>query len=162
MPYQPVDGMPGRRDVDVRWQAIAAHLPTVGIRSLDVGCAEGWFTAKLAQRGPAIGIDRAVRESRHVGYELIKGRARARSLARLGSFDVVLLLSILHHMRDADDVLKWARHATCFVELPHPDEEGVAAKADLTGIRDILQAEATPLCETPGYDVRHRRTLWML
>jgi 2-polyprenyl-3-methyl-5-hydroxy-6-metoxy-1,4-benzoquinol methylase len=76
-----------------------------GVRVLDVGCGEGWFTAALAERGfEVVGVDVAAEAVR-------RARARYPGLAFSvcgedslpfgdGSFDVAWLGEVLEHVRD--------------------------------------------------------------
>lgn len=161
--YQRVSGR-GSRDVHKRWSAISRHLPEGPFTSLDVGCAEGWMTEQLAKYGEAVGIDDSGRPNDPSDWRLIRATADVSLLASLGRFDVTLALSILHHMKDgvaAFDLLR-GMSGRLFVEIPHPNERGVANACDLTPVVKVLESDGVPIVESPGYDRRYRRTVWLL
>lgn len=111
--YQPLYGLedqdrPDIRPVLHRWAAMEPYVPRKG-SALDVGCQNGWFTHKLAERGlVSLGVDshpRDVRVARYLGdWNDLDGLAFARmevtpeTARALPSFDVVLCLSVFHHL----------------------------------------------------------------
>jgi len=122
------------------------------------------MTAKLAERGEAVGIDSDSSRFRHAS-NIVTAKADAAMLRKFLPADVVLLLSILHHMPDGMQVFQRCREnaRVLFVELPHPSEQGVAKRCkDIDAISDIVWSEGVALVTTPGYDHRYERTLWKL
>ena len=111
--YQPRCGVDDQRAEAVRpttarWEAIAPHLPTTG-SALDVGCNNGFFTFKLAERGLlSLGVDtntNAIATARLLGVRNDPPRAgfarldlTPRTAASLPGVDVVLCLSVFHHL----------------------------------------------------------------
>ena len=95
-------------------EEIAKHLPAATELSiLDLGCGTGRFTAPLASRFSArvIGLDRAAKMLAVAtqtlgdsGAVLVRGAAEALPFSR-GSFDVVFLSMILHHIRSSPTAL---------------------------------------------------------
>lgn len=113
--YQPLQvgdiEHPGIRDVSQRWDAIRKVIKEYKADTvLDVGCAEGWFIRKAAQKlncfclGVEFDTNRLWRGelSRLIdgikGYAVIKAKLDSNSILRLPKFDVVLCLSVAHHI----------------------------------------------------------------
>jgi SAM-dependent methyltransferase len=114
-PYEPVviggRRYLGKRDDDTRWQAIAGIARQCGARTmLDVGCAEGFFLRRAAEELGCfcIGVDAdrrrvAVGEIArlHDGLErtaVMQARLDPEAIRALPRFDVVLCLSVVHHL----------------------------------------------------------------
>jgi SAM-dependent methyltransferase len=98
-----------RTDSDDRWEMIAPTLAATDETALDIGCASGFFTAKLADEGLSVtGID--VDEGRietakrtwegREGIEFAVRRLDPENVSELPSVDVVLLLTVYHHWCD--------------------------------------------------------------
>lgn len=94
-----------------------ARKPIEELRILDLACLEGGYAIEFARRGArAVGIEgrehnieKARFAQRVLGLrnlELIQGDVRGLSIARHGTFDVVLCLGILYHL-DAPDVFSF-------------------------------------------------------
>lgn len=102
----------GVRDSADRFEAFSEYLPAGPVSVLDVGCNEGYFVFRLAERGGlSIGID----QDRNA-VMIAEARARVHGVPNavfsnmavtvdnvdaLPDADVVILLSVFHH---------WARH----------------------------------------------------
>lgn len=111
--YQPrwgVDSLEAEqvRPTTARWDVIEAHLPKSG-SALDIGCNNGFFTFKMAERGLiSLGIDssaNAITTARLLGVRNDPSRAAfarldltRESAADLPTVDVVLCLSVFHHL----------------------------------------------------------------
>jgi SAM-dependent methyltransferase len=103
-------------------EALAAAGPDATV--LDLGCNEGWFAHRALEWGAAkvVGLD--VRESNvrrarliaeHFGLERLRfEQADVRTLdpARLGRFDVVLVLGLIYHLENPVGALRVARALT--------------------------------------------------
>jgi len=84
-----------------------------GQRLLEVGCGEGFFAQKLAERGNRVsGVD-ALPQPRHrevfedfVSADLSRGFGRARDAFRGQSFDKILLMDVLEHLEKPETLLK--------------------------------------------------------
>jgi SAM-dependent methyltransferase len=89
---------------------IEPHLTTRDRSAIDIGCASGFFTSKLAERGMvALGIDVrpdrlewAWRNQRALpGVAFTCLRITPETILHLPRVDVVLLLTVYHHWCDA-------------------------------------------------------------
>lgn len=119
--YQPLFGLHKSelhqvRPMAERWQMLESHLPTGG-SAMDVGCMNGYFTFKLAERGfLALGLDQSIPEIQTARLLSVWNRDLPASFApltltldsvrRLPNVDVVMLLSVFHHLvfRDGPNV----------------------------------------------------------
>jgi len=115
LPYQPVrigthQLASGARTCSDRWALIERVLNRTGATSLlDLGCAEGYFVQQAASRGCiAVGIDADVRRltiaqntsllNRIEGAGFVYSHITTETIEKMPSFDVVLCLSVLHHV----------------------------------------------------------------
>ena len=114
--------------------------PASQMTCLDLACHEGFFAVHMAQRGfrDVLGID--VRPANIEGARLMReiyglsnlrfeeGDVATLEESRLGSFDIVLVLGLIHHLSDPVAALRLARRLTrsmCLVETqvaPNGDE----------------------------------------
>lgn len=101
---------PGERPSEDRWEAIAAILKSYSANNvLDVGCAEGWFVRRAATELGCYAVGVEVSE-RLLGGEIARlhdkvqnmaimsSRASGESIRSLPKFDVVICLSVVHHV----------------------------------------------------------------
>jgi len=88
-----------------------------GLRVLDVGCGPGLYAEELEERGAdVIGIDVSA-EMIRIAEQRLAGRASFRvhdletplDWAEDGSFDVVVMALVLHHLQDPRQVLRELR-----------------------------------------------------
>jgi tRNA (mo5U34)-methyltransferase len=131
-----------------KWRQLASHLPEdlAGWRALDIGCNAGFYSFELARRGAHVmGIDldpRYLAQAEWAAGEMgLRNRVRFRQaqvydLARLrGSFDLVLFLGVLYHLRypmlGLDIVARKARKLMVFQTLTMPGRGEFEATADL-------------------------------
>jgi SAM-dependent methyltransferase len=111
-----------------RWTRAIKLLPPRTRRVLDLGCAFGFATRRLARSYDAVGVDasppyiqRAVRSRRGARYALaLAGRVPLRD----GSFDAVLLLDVIEHVPDEREVLREAHRVlrpggVLILSVPH-------------------------------------------
>lgn len=146
-----------------KWQQIAPHLPDDmrGLRALDIGCNAGYYSFELARRGAEVlGIDvdehylRQARWARaQFGLSEDQLQLRRMQVYELGqvqdSFDVVLFLGVLYHLRypllALDIVAGRVRDLLVLQTLTMPGEEVVEPPEDL-GIhdRDAMLAPGWP------------------
>lgn len=113
--YEPVE-IGGRlyaqkREADIRWQAISETIQRYKARNLlDIGCAEAWFLRRAAVELGTFGIGVEAAERRtltgeiarlHDGVDrvaVIKARLGPEDISHLPVCDIVLCLSVLHHI----------------------------------------------------------------
>ncbi len=113
--YEPVE-IGGRlyaqkREADVRWQAISETIQRYKARNLlDIGCAEAWFLRRAAVEFGTFGIGVEAADRRaltgeiarlHDGVDrvaVIKARLGPEDIRHLPVCDIVLCLSVLHHI----------------------------------------------------------------
>lgn len=152
----------GYRECIHRYEVIATVLRSVAtpFTVLDVGAAEGYFSARIASEFNAFVTAVETRPlkatHRHARLKWIQQHATPSDIRDLGSFDVVLGLSLLHHMKDWPEMLgalhAVARHSL-IIETPHPDEKLKVADArhDLAKIdAAIRDLGAVRIGEAPG------------
>lgn len=121
----------GYRECADRYRIIAEVLTAVSkpFTVLDVGAAEGYFAARIADEfGVQVtAIEPRVTLKRHRSQRIrwINQTVRPQDLDAMDTFDVVLALSLLHHIADWRTMLpalqRTARHSL-IVETPHPQE----------------------------------------
>lgn len=92
-----------RVDTTERLEAIRSHIDTKDQNLLDIGCADGVLTAKLASNGIfCIGIERDEtnlkmahkRFENRTGLGYMKHNTTPRNICELPNFDVILLLTV--------------------------------------------------------------------
>lgn len=153
-----------RRPPGTRHRHLAPHLTG---RVLDYGAAEGWWAHQAATAGcqvVAVDPDR-LPPTLHDSITPIRQRLEGNQLRQLGRFDVTLALSILHHLNDwrtTLDVLQDITDSHLFIEVAHPDEQGVAGTPETRqAIWDHLEG-ADLLCRTRGWDSTKMRPIYRL
>jgi hypothetical protein len=154
--YQPmwVDGEtvgPFERDCIGRYEAIRPYVPQ-GARVLDFGSHYGYFSHRLADEVDARCLAVAPQAVIAKGVEVWNGLATVDDLRRFGKFDVVLALSILHHVRPWRDYYAALLDAapTVIVEVPHADER--FSHCSDSQIAEIATEVSGPvLCWTDGH-----------
>jgi SAM-dependent methyltransferase len=70
-------------------------------RLLDIGCAYGFFLQEARRYFEVAGIEISEEASRHArqqGLQVVTGVAEQATLARLGTFDVIVLLDVIEHL----------------------------------------------------------------
>jgi tRNA (mo5U34)-methyltransferase len=131
-----------------KWAEVAPHLPQdlAGAHALDIGCNAGFYSFELARRGArvlAVDIDpHYLRQAEWAAGELgLRERIELRrmgvyDLARLReSFDVVLFLGVLYHLRHpllALDLVAEATAGTAVIQsLTAPGDARLGTPRDL-------------------------------
>lgn len=105
------------RETEKRWEMIRLHLPADCQTAIDLGAAEGYFVFQLARRGiMAMGVDNfwpvlyaswckcIVDEPQ--GAAFLKEDISHELIRKMPEVDVVLCLSVMHHLMDANG-LEW-------------------------------------------------------
>jgi hypothetical protein len=134
-PYQDIwrDGRlvtKGRRDCADRYRIILPALQErvgKGFTVADVGGWDGYFPIRLAEDLDAIAVNIDQR-TRSLPVEHRVLTVTADTVSQVGRHDVILALSILHHMDDWPDVYRALRRQSrlLLVELAHPSESRTA------------------------------------
>jgi hypothetical protein len=183
--YEPVEiggrRLAEKRDARARWEAIREEIRRYDAHSLlDIGCAEAWFLRRAAAEFGCFGIGVEAADRRvllgelarlHDGAErvaVLKGRLDPEAIRRLPRCDLVLCLSVVHHvMRDggrpaAEEFLRalsgradkallfemgtseetelgWTRALPAMPEGQEAFVAGLLSAAGLTGIRVIAK-----------------------
>lgn len=102
---------------------------------LDLGAAEGYFSIRLSvafgARCTAVETRDVIEPARDRVAEVVRDEITPEKLAAMGTFDVVLGLSFLHHVADwrgmLDQMSRTAR-SLLIVETPNPNEKLKQAK----------------------------------
>lgn len=184
MRYQPLrvrgrdSAVPTRRDCQGRYDAIRGHLQgwlaehelDHQLRVLDLGAYTGYFSTRLVEDFGAdatvvddfAGLPAAVRSNPTVKLTMINRRLGVKEIDELGNFDVVLLLSVLHHIRQWRDVLAVCqrRARLLYIEVPDPAEHLPNAVAHSPDMRPLIRTKSdTVLYRAVGFDDRYMREL---
>lgn len=149
-----------------RWESIRSHLPEGGV-ALDLGANDGCFSEQLAAMGFTVhAIERKGEPQRIDGVHWHKATISAeyvKTLAeQVGPFDVVLAMSIIHHLRDWASAY-WAIRAVSKVaifEVPNPLEERTRSRtldAKVGPLYELVMAGGAVIGEAPGWKTRHLR-----
>jgi CTP-dependent riboflavin kinase len=157
----------GYRDCATRWQSIAQEVSSIvgSFTVLDLGAQTGYYSYRLAEQFGArcLAVEPSNPKLTHK-VEKDNGNARVtwlrrhldvKSLLKLGSFDVVLALSVLHHQSDWRGMLEALRsmtRGTLVVEAPHPKEKlNVApARFELSAIYEDVSSTGRWIGQAPG------------
>ena len=160
----------GTRDGNERYEAIRNYLlandigdnPTV----LDFGAWNGYFSRRLAEDFDAhcTAVDDTPELEPYPGVTVINRRLAADEIT--GPYDVVIAMSVMHHLENWRQYLDafLAAGKVVFLEVAIPDENLPKAKAhnNSKAIMRAVKAKklgGTVIAETPGYDFSHLRPL---
>jgi SAM-dependent methyltransferase len=124
-----------RRVAERRVRVLSTHLGSlmpVGSRVLDIGCGDGLLASLIMQEHPGvhiIGADVLVREKTYISVERFDGQQVP---YKDDSFDVVLLVDVLHHAQQPLELLREAKRvANSAVVIKDHFREGLFAGATL-------------------------------
>ncbi|MFD6691086.1 class I SAM-dependent methyltransferase [Streptomyces bacillaris] len=157
-----------------RYEAIARELDgQSGLRVLDLGAHEGYFALRLAEKFDchvtAVDDWRGLRPAlEEAGDQRVTGiyeRITPESLAGLGDWDVILCLSVLHHVPWWEQMLTQIRAQSrllvCEVAVAH--EVLPRAVAHCPEIPDAVKAlGGRIIARTPGYRSRKLRPMYAI
>lgn len=97
---------------------------------LDLGASAGYFSIRLTEelgaRCVAVEASAEIKKAEGRVAAIVQQRVTPEDVRKLGTFDVVLGLSVLHHMKDWREMLKMLDRVTrsaLFIETPHPNEK---------------------------------------
>ena len=153
----------GARDCHTRWAIVAGVIETLGGkgRMLDWGAQAGYFAIRAAQRFPnlevvAVDTDRRLRETVErqstslPNLQVVETHAHLEDVAANGPWDVVLALSVLHHLEldEAKRAVRWMQHTTkaALIENPLRDEHRFTNRKEVAyPLDDIAQREGWPV-----------------
>ena len=163
----------GRRDAAGRYEAISdylkAHAVDLPIKVLDFGAWGAYFVNRLGEDFDAqcTAVDNTGITDAAASVTVIDKHLTPSELEALGEFDVALCLNVFHHQKNWRRYFAALRNAApiLFVETAHPDEtlpKAVAHNMSTQITRAMEQAGGTVLTETPGYDTRFNRPLWVI
>lgn len=182
-PYQPrwVKGRAltrSERDAETRYLAIrnllVEHQEATGLpleRVLDFGAYGGYFSFRVAEDFGCRVIAVDDHPELKLGLDanqnpLVEGvtcRLEPDEVAALGEFDVVLALSVLHHVPDWKrmlDVLVGLTTQYLFIETPGPNEFLPLAVSPLEPIWTVVEnLNGEVIAEVDGFDHRFTREL---
>jgi SAM-dependent methyltransferase len=168
----------GYRECATRYALLRKGLGHLRPRTvLDFGAAGGYFSFRLAQDlgadvtavddSPELATTAKANGDRRV--RLVRRRLNLTQLRGLGHFDVVLALSVLHHLvpwREHLEALRAAARRLLVVELPEPSERfhRDLDPADLAAVHErVRELGGTPIGAAPGvWSKDRRRTLYVL
>lgn len=108
----------GKRDFQARLEILRSAVDFTGKRVLDLGCSGGFFTFSLSRHAAFVtGIDadrhlieRNLRLAEELDYgnvDFVCDTITPETLTGLGDYDVVLFLSVLHHMIAGSSTYDW-------------------------------------------------------
>ena len=157
---------------ETSWALIEPHIKP-GWFVLDIGCAEGWFTRALADKGCiALGFDRAApMDAGGRDCALFRHEVTALDLARLAdcpnTVDAVLALNVLHYLEPPELTAFLAAVArltpTLIIECPNTTEPTTLGYIyhDQMGGRLAEHFAEVRLLGENEVGPRHQRQVWL-
>lgn len=167
------------RDAEGRYGAVSSYLGDMrGFTALDLGAHSGYFSFRMAEEFNAevVAVDDAQELAdtfRHAPADSSRTgrvtgvfqRVDARTLKTMRDFDVVLCLSVLHHVtwwRSMLDILL-PKAKILFVETAVAGEELPGAIAHSPEIPRAVEIRGgRKIYESPGFDGRFMRPLYVI
>lgn len=180
--YQPTwrDGAvlaAGERECADRYEPIRDLLATIDgpFTVLDLGAHSGYFAARIVADFPQARVTAAdprpeIHQAAADRVAVDQRRMDAAALRALPRHDVVLALSVLHHLPDWRQALPWlaACHRWLVAEVPHPGERwmrSAAARHELPALHDAVAAPAQrklgEFTRTGRDGSHHRRPMYL-
>ncbi|MFA5604183.1 MAG: DUF120 domain-containing protein [Bacilli bacterium] len=150
----------GYRNCSQRWSVIKRILSRYDspMSVLDLGAQTGYFSYRIAEEFPAVvvavepakqGLSIQIEEAnRNPQVSWVREKLTVDGVSALGSFDVILALSFLHHQKDWREwlsTLTLMARSSLIVETPHPDEKlnQAVARKNLREIHETIAKVAT-------------------
>lgn len=144
-----------------------------GFTTLDIGASEGYFSIRLAEdlRARPTMLEKKselkaiVQAQENPSMKVVSGRFDKSTLAKLGAFDVVIALSIVHHFPNWGAMIKriLAMGDTVIIELPAENERSTKRATSAAGMMEVLQWYNPVLIgETAGYAEEAKRQLYVV
>ena len=142
-----------------------------GFTVLDIGASEGYFSIRLSEdlgarptmlekKAEIVSIASA---QENPNIRAVTGRFDKKTLSRLGKFDVIIALSIVHHFPNWGAMIKQIllMGDTIIIELPAQNERSTKRADAASGMMEVLQWYQPKLIgETAGYAEEAKRRLW--
>ncbi len=112
--FEIVEGVtsPGSYNPNFMWERLALPADLDGMRALDVGPSDGYFSMQLAKRGADVtAVDYRAKDAHGFGtmeaitgltFEYRQMNVYELSREQLGGFDLVLFLGVLYHLSGHD------------------------------------------------------------
>lgn len=162
------------RPAAARYDAIRAEIgDRSGLRILDIGAHEAYFSLRLAEEcGASVtavddwqGLRPALEVARHPHVTGVYERLTPESLAELGDWDVILCLSVLHHVPWWEQMLTQVRAQSqlLVVEVAVAHEVLPKAVAHCPEIPDAVRSlGGRVIARTHGYRSRKMRPMYAI
>jgi len=144
-----------RTDNLERWQSISPHINSTDQTCLDIGCASGFFTSKMADLGLlSVGIDVRKNRIKHA-RKIFRDKERCsfmllelspNNISKLPNFDVILLLTVYHHWcyhygrENAEKMLRYLADVSNKIIFEPPGKE--SSKFSEVGNRPMKNGES--------------------
>lgn len=161
----------GQRDCSSRYESIGVYLtPRWGIRVLDFGASSGYFSRRLADdfMADCTAVDNDAELFGYPGVTVMRRLLTPSQLRTLGSFDVTLCLSVLHHYPEweAQQYLSavLASAPIVFVEAANPSEQWSPAfkRTTIAVDKALRKAGGQVIARTPSVMRNALRPLWVV
>lgn len=164
-----------RRESPTRYAVIKQYLESHPfgedeLKVLDFGCLDGYFANRFATEGADVTAvdDSFMFDAAAINPNItcIAKHVEPEEIPDLGEFDVVLCLSVLHHLPN------WRKYVTAFkkagtvlfIEVANPDENLPKAKAHSQSkrIHTAIAKLGDVITQTPGYDRQFERDMFVI
>jgi SAM-dependent methyltransferase len=145
-----------------QWRArVARPWVPLGAKVLDIGCHQGEFLASLGEQiGPSVGLDPLAQEATNPRFRLLAESFREPLPFPEASFDAVVMLATLEHIREVDPLTRECRrllrpNGRVIITVPSPRVDQV-----LQVLRFVRLVDGMSLEEHHGFDPRDTLNLF--